>query len=56
MGEVIFMPVTKYCPDCDKNVTVEDEEEYCPDCGGLLEEVEGEEEEDWEKEEGGWEE
>lgn len=48
------MPVTKYCPDCDKNVMVEDEEEYCPDCGGLLEKVE-EEEEGWE-EGGEWEE
>lgn len=41
------MPVTKYCPECDEEVEVEEEAAACPNCGGPLEEVEEGEEEGW---------
>lgn len=51
------MPVTKYCPNCDEEYTVEENERLCPDCGATLEKVEeGEEEELGGEDEGEWEE
>jgi rRNA maturation endonuclease Nob1 len=50
-----FMPVKKYCPNCDEEYTVEEDEGVCPDCGTPLEAVEEREEEGEEEEGGEWE-
>jgi Zn finger protein HypA/HybF involved in hydrogenase expression len=52
---VISVPVRKYCPNCDEEYTVEEEERVCPDCGTPLEAVEEGEGEKEEEEGGEWE-